>query len=264
MISKLLCLSLLFSFGLTGLSCQTLSRLRDKGGTVFTIEIETDAANRDEIIERALKITQRRLDAIGADGEVTKIPGTDNQISVKIYGADNPETLKKFLFTSYRMELKKVVSMPNPAPVETFTNEESARQKATENQEVLPYLEREESAVQRFVIVEKNPIVTGEDVRTADAYSKSGSNRGFSIAFSLKPEGAMKLGDWTEKNINNYLAVILNSEVKSIAYIKSKITDSGEITGNFSKEVAENIALSLKSGYLPAKMKIIEEKSFRN
>jgi preprotein translocase subunit SecD len=262
MIAKLLCLSLIFSFGLSGLSCRTLSRLKQKGGTVFTVEIETDAADRAEIIERAVKITQRRLDAIGADGEVAKIPGEDKRISVKIYDADNLETLKKFLFTSYRMELKKAVSSPYPAPVETFTSEETARRKATGEQEVLPYLDRYESAVQRFVIVEKNPIVTGEDVRTADAYSKSGSNRNFSIAFSLNPQGAMKLGDWTEKNINSYLAVVLNGEVKSLAYIKSKITDSGEITGSFAKGEAENIALSLKSGYLPATMKIIEEKSF--
>jgi len=261
MISRLLILLLIFSFGL---SCRTLSRMTRKGGTIFTVEIETDAPNRGEIIEQAIKITEGKLDSIKADGEVARVSGTDNQISVKIYGANNLEKLKKFLFTSYQLELKKVVSPPSPAPAQTYLSEEAARQIATKDQEILPYLERRESAVQRFVVVEKNSIVTGEDVRDADAYSRSGSNNDFSITFSLKPEGAMKLGDWTGKNINNYLAVVLNREVQSVAFIKSQITDNGEISGRFTREEAENIALSLKSGYLPAKMKIIEEKTFEN
>lgn len=264
MISKFLSLLLIFSFGLINLSCQTFSRLRHKGGTVFTVEIETDAANRDEIIERAIEITRSKLDSISAAGEVDKIPGTDNQISIKIYEPSSLATLKKFLFTSYRLELKKAVSLSFPAPVETYTSEEAARQAATKDREILPYAERAESAAQRFVVVEKNPIVTDEDVREANAFSRLHSNKDFSVMFSLKPQGAMKLGDWTEKNINSYMAIVLNGEVKSLAYIKSKITDSGEITGRFTKEEAENIALSLQSGYLPATMKIIEEKPFKN
>jgi preprotein translocase subunit SecD len=261
MFSKLLVLCLIFSFGF---GCRTFSHLTRKGGTIFTVEIETDAPNRSEIVEQAIKITEGKLDAVKADGEVNRVSDTDNRISVKIYGADNLETLKKFLFTSYRLELKKVVSPPNPAPLQTYLSEEAARQIATKEQEILPYLERYESAVQRFIIVEKNSIVTGADLRDAQAFSRTNSKNDFSISFSLKPEGAMKLGDWTGKNINNYLAVVLNGEVKSVAFIKSQITDSGEISGRFTREEAENIALSLKSGYLPAKMKIIEEKTFEN
>jgi preprotein translocase subunit SecD len=264
MISKLLCLALIFSFGLIGLSCRKLARLQRSGGMAFTVEIETDAANRDAIVEQAIRITEKKLEAIETDGEVARIPGADNRISVKIYEPRDLEKLKKFLFTSYRLELKKIVSTPYPAPVETYTSEESARQKAIKDQEVLPYPERGNSALQRFVIVEKDPIVTGEDVRTAKAYSKSGANRDFSIGFALKPEGAVKLAQWTRKNINSYIAVILDGEVQSAAFIKSEITDSGEISGRFTKEEAENIALSLQSGYLPATMKVIEEKTLRN
>jgi len=259
---KLLLLLMIFCVGIIGSGCKTLSRLVNKGGTVFTVEIESDAPNRDEIIELAVKITEAKLNAVGADGEVSKIPGKDNQISVKIYGSNNLEALKKLLFTSYQLELKKIISPMNPSPIQTFPTKESAEQMANKDQEVLPF--EEYGSTQQFVIVEKKSIITGEDVRTADAVSRTNLEGGYSIAFSLKPEGAARFGDWTAKNIGGYLAIVLDKKVQSAPFIKSQIFDSGEITGRFTKQSAEDIALTLRSGYLPAKMKIIEEKSFEN
>jgi preprotein translocase subunit SecD len=81
----------------------------------------------------------------------------------------------------------------------------------------------------------------------------------YQIAFSLRPEGAEKFGAWTGSHINNYLGVVLNGEVKSIAFIKSQIYDQGEITGRFTRQSAEDLALVLRSGALPAPVRVIEE-----
>jgi preprotein translocase subunit SecD len=67
------------------------------------------------------------------------------------------------------------------------------------------------------------------------------------------------LGSWTKANINEYLAVILNDEVKSTAFVRGQIIDQGEIAGNFTKQAAEDIALILRSGALP-RMRIVEER----
>ncbi|HEY0048166.1 MAG TPA: hypothetical protein VGB68_02695 [Pyrinomonadaceae bacterium] len=264
MISKLLILLLIFNFGLISLSCKALSGLTRKSGTVFTVEIEPDEPHRREIIEQAMRITESKLNSIKADGEVARVPGKDNQISVKIYDSNNTAALKKFLFTSYRLELKKVVSPPYPAPVQTYPTEQAAVPVAAGDREVLSYPDSEDSAFSQFVTVENKSVINGEDVSDAEAFSRSGSKNDYAIYFTLNPKGAAKLSDWTSKNINNYIAVILNKEVKSIAFIKSQISDNGEIAGRFTEEEAENIALSLKSGYLPATMKIIEEKTFQN
>ena len=85
-----------------------------------------------------------------------------------------------------------------------------------------------------------------------------------SISFSLKPQAAVKFGDWTGQNIGNYMAVVLDNKAQSIAYIKSQISDSGQIDGRFSKAMAEDIALSLKSGYLPATLRIVQETKIGN
>src|SRR3712207_6656599 len=91
-------LLIIFCFGLLASGCQKFSRTFGKGGTIYTVEIETDAPNRGEITGRAIQIIEGRLDSMGADGEVTAVPDKDNQIFVIIYRADNPEKLKKFLF----------------------------------------------------------------------------------------------------------------------------------------------------------------------
>jgi preprotein translocase subunit SecD len=127
---------------------------------------------------------------------------------------------------------------------------------------VLPYSERGDSDAgdkpapttepqQRWIVVESPAIVDGSELRDASASPSYSGTDVYNISFSLRPVGAQKFDDWTSKNINEYLAVILNGEVKSVAYIKSRISDSGEITGKFSKQAAEDIALILRSGALP-------------
>ena len=83
-----------------------------------------------------------------------------------------------------------------------------------------------------------------------------------------------QFGDWTGKNIGNYMAVVLNDEVKSAAYIKSQIFDQGEISGRFSKTSADDLALTLTrfsspdGDITPASIKLIldtfaERRAFR-
>jgi preprotein translocase subunit SecD len=134
----------------------------------------------------------------------------------------------------------------------------------------LPFSERDEDSIPqdskekkptRFIVVETPAIVDGNELREANAISRTGSGNDFQIAFALKPAGAQKFGDWTGKNINNYMAVVLNDEAKSAAYIKSQIFDQGEISGRFTKASADDLALTLKSGALPAPIEYLEERT---
>ena len=203
-------------------------------------------------------ITEFRMNAVGIDGEASRSADADNRIEVKIYGAHDAEFLRKFLFTTHRLELKKVVSPPSPSPAQTFPTKQKAEEVVTTGQQVLPY-EEPILGTSQFVIVEKEPIVTGEHIRSAQAYSPTDSDLDYQIEFTLKNDGAAKLGEWTGRNINNYLAVVLDDKSQSVAYIKSQIFDRGEITGTFIKSEAEDLAMSLNSGYMPATMKVIEE-----
>jgi preprotein translocase subunit SecD len=241
-------------------SCKTFSRLTNKGGIDYTVEIQTEEPNQEEIVGRTVKVLQNKLNAVGLDGEVSRAADKPNQISVKLYGTNDAERIKKFLFTTYRLELKKAITLTSFP--QQYPTKEAAEKAATKEQEVLPYSEIDESRPPQYVIVEKKAVIDGEDIRDASAYQGKGSTGDYQILFSLKPESAAKFGDWTGKNIGQYLAIVLDKKVLSIPYIRGQIFDQGTIEGRFTKESAEDIALSLRSGYLPATMKILEEKPF--
>jgi preprotein translocase subunit SecD len=260
----LLVSAVMLGLSLTG--CKALARLLDGSGTVYVVEVETNEPNRAEIIDQIIRITQHRMDVVGIDGEVTRPSDADNQIEVKIYGSQDPEFLRRFLFTTYRLELKKVVSPPSPAPAQMYPTKEKAEAIVTTGQQALPYKEQymgSDTDPSRFVIVEKEPIITGEHIRDAQAISYTGSDLDYQISFDLKSDGAAKLGDWTGRNIKNYMAVVLDDKIQSVAYIKSQIFDRGEISGRFTKAEAEEIAMSLKSGYMPATLRVVEQRSFK-
>jgi preprotein translocase subunit SecD len=257
---------ILFVMLLIGLTfaCRSSSGMFEKSGTLLTIEVKSGEPNLEETTEKAANILQNRLDALRIDGEVSKI--SPNRLEAKIYGTNDLEKVKPILLSVSKFELRKAVSPPSPAPIQTFPTEEAAIQslggKIPANRKVLSYPDRHESEQNRWIIVENPPIIDGSELRETSAYSLGGSDRDYKIAFSLKPGGAQKFGEWTAANINNYLAIVLNDEVKSAAFIRSQISDSGEISGRFTKQQAEDLALIMRSGYLPANLVLVEEKTF--
>jgi len=111
------------------------------------------------------------------------------------------------------------------------------------------------------VAVGKNPVITGLDMRDATARSSQYGGASYEIDFQLLPEGARRFGDATGKHIKDYLAIVLNNEVKSAPVINGQITDRGQISGSFTKKSAEDLALILRSGALPAKAVYLEERT---
>lgn len=109
------------------------------------------------------------------------------------------------------------------------------------------------------MLVESPAIVDGSELRYAVAI-KARPGEDYDVVFTLKPTGAGKLEDWTGAHINEYIGVVCNDEVKSIAYIRAQISsDRGEIGGRFTKQSAEDLAHVLNSRALPAPVKIVSE-----
>ncbi len=231
-----------------------------------------------QAVDQALKIIESRINAFGVKEPTLQKHGAESsgQILLQMPGVDDPERVKSLIGAESNLTLMKVVSPPSPGALATYPTEEAAIQSLggtiPPNRRVYPYADRDEptnsaatpadpNAAKQFVVVEYPPIVDGSELREANAISRTGGDRDYEIGFSLKPGGAAKFGDWTGKNINNYMAVVLNDEVKSAAYIKSQIFDSGQISGRFTKASADDLALTLKSGALPAKIEYQEERT---
>ncbi len=249
------------------------------GNTVrWSLPAQVQEVYKRQAVDQAIKIIDSRINAFGVKEPTLQKHGAESsgQILLQMPGVDDPERIKALVGAESNLALMKIVSPPSPASVETYDSEEKAKQSLggtmPQNRRVLPYAERDDAPAnpsatpdpkkpKQWVVVEYPPIVDGSELREATAGSRTGGDRDFEINFALKPAGAQKFGKWTGENINNYMAVVLNGEVKSAAYIKSQIFDQGQITGRFTKESAEDLALTLKSGALPAKIEYQEERT---
>jgi preprotein translocase subunit SecD len=242
----------------------------------------TQAAQRllaDNATTQALNIIESRINALGITEPTLQTHGaqSSHQILLQMPGVQDPERVKSILQGESRLELVHVIGPPSPAPASTYTTEADAVASLNSggvvppNRKVLPYSERVELSANKdqnqarpkqWVVVEVPAIIDGSELRNASAVpSAGGRSDDFEINFSLKKSGADKFGAWTGAHINEYMGVVLNGEVKSIAYIKSQIFDQGQITGRFSKESAEDLALTLRSGALPAPIEYLEERT---
>ncbi len=249
------------------------------GATIaWTLGPTAQRSLSEQATEQAHRIIDSRLDAVGVAEPLVQRHGSQTayQILVQMPGIQDPERVKQLLKAESRLELAHVVSPPSPAPSQTYNTEEEAKASlggtVPTNRRVLPYLERAEPAAagstqpetqgqKKWVVVEAPAIVDGSELRSAAATQMQGGGSDYQISFALKPGGAEKFGAWTGANINQYMGVVLNDEVKSIAYIKSQIHDQGQIDGRFTRESAEDLALTLRSGALPAPIEYMEERT---
>ena len=246
---------------------------------VWSLPKQAQAKLKDQATEQAYRIIDSRINAFGVKEPTLQRQGASDsgQILLQMPGVENPERVKELVKGESRLELMKIVSPPNPQPVQTYPTKEAALAtiggKESDTRKVLPYAERDaptspnaaptpaDQKPKQFVVVENPAVVDGNELRDAAAVQGKGGGSDFQISFSFKPAGAQKFGDWTGKNIGNYMAVVLNGEVKSAAFIKSQIFDSGEISGRFTKATADDLALTLKSGALPAAVEYLEERT---
>jgi preprotein translocase subunit SecD len=247
---------------------------------VWTLPPAVQASLAEQATEQAKRIIESRLDAVGVAEPLVQRHGsqTSHQILVQMPGIHDPERVKQLLKAESKLELVHVVSPPSPQSVQTYNTEEEAKASlggtVPPNRRVLPYAERNEptSATdqaktdetqkqKKWVVVESPAVVDGSELRSAAATQSQGGGDSYQISFALKPTGAQKFGAWTGAHINDYMGIVLNDEVKSIAYIKSQISDQGQIDGRFTKQSAEDLALTLRSGALPAPIEYMEERT---
>lgn len=239
-------------------------------GNSITFKLGQDEQNqlRERATEQAKQIIELRIDAFGvSEPFVGRHGGAGTyQILLQMPGMDEPERVKNALNADSNLELKAVVKgVQFPFPTKEGAEAAAKTQPGgLDAYEVLYYRERPAeggTAQEGWGIVEKNPIVTGFDMRDATAVPTQSGSDNYEINFSLTPGGAKRFSEWTGQHVNDLLAIVLNNEIKSAPRIESQISDRGRITGSFTKRAAEDLALVLRSGALPAKVVYLEERT---
>ncbi len=230
---------------------------------IFEMRDEEQRDIRERATEQAMRIIEQRINAFGvAEPTIARHgPATGYQILLQLPGVDDPERVKNLIRAESRLELKLVHSGPHPS-------EEAARQAlggtVPPDKEILPARERRRDPTAppvQYYVVEKMPVITGDDLRNAQAVPSQAGGSVYEILFSLRPSGAERFYTATSANIGKNLAIILNDEIKSAPVIRDAIRDEGRIEGDFTKEEAEDLALTLRSGALPARVTYLEERT---
>lgn len=242
----------------------------DRGSSVVAV-LDDATANqlRNSDTELAKQIIDNRVNAFGVTEPTIQRHGGEGtyQILIQMPGVDDPERVKNTLNADSNLELRLLAKGTQSNP--PYPTREAAQAAAMvgggpEKTDIFPYRERGDDGgvgQEGFVVLEKSVVITGLDMRDASARASEYGGSAYEIDFSLQPNGATRFADITGKNVNEMLCIVLNNEVKSIARINQQIHDRGQITGSFTKRQAEDLALILRSGALPAKAIYLEERT---
>ena len=202
------------------------------------------AAARDAVT-RSIEIIRKRIDALGTKDPLITQQGAA-RIVVEAPGESDPEKLKAVIGKTAQLTFQMVDT--NVAP------EDIAAGRIPPDDEVLP----SDSGTAAPLIVKRRSVVTGEMLTAASAGHDQDNEPDINFAFN--GQGARRFAEATSQNIGKPFAIVLDGKWISAPNIESAITTgSGMIHGHFTEESANNLALLLKSGALPAPLTIIAQ-----
>ena len=188
---------------------------------------------------QAIEIVRRRVDEIGTN-EPNILKRGNDRIVVELPGLDNPDRIKTLLGKTANLTFRFVTQNEE----ESFGTEKLSFQDGTDD-----------------VIISKRIILSGDNLVDAQPRMDNQSNQTV-VSFSLDRVGAKKFAKATSSGVGKRLAIILDGKIISAPNIVEPIIGgSGQITGDFTFQSATDLALLLRSGALPAPMKIIEERT---
>ena len=218
----------------------------DSTRVVLTPTADGAARALKDAMTVARDVVRRRIDPSGTK-EITVINEGADRILVQVPGVEDPEGLKKLIGQTARLEFKLVDLDADRA--------QAAQGIAPPGDQILPMVEGGGS-----VVVKRRVIVSGEQLISARA--EYDQNNRPAIGFTFNAAGAKKFGRVTQENVGRPFAIILDDKVLSAPNIESAILGGqGQITGNFTTESANQLAVSLASGKLPVKLNVIEERT---
>jgi len=194
----------------------------------------------------ARDVVRRRIDPQGTK-EITVINQGVDRILVEVPGVEDPEALKRLIGQTARLEFKLVDLTADPAQV--------AQGRAPPGSQVLPLADGSGA-----MAVKRRVMVAGEQIVRAQQTFDQDGRPVVSIAFNTA--GSRRFGRTTQENVGKPFAIILDDKILSAPTINEPILGGqAQISGSFTVETANELAVSLASGKLPVKLNVIEERT---
>jgi preprotein translocase subunit SecD len=239
----------------------------ETNGYTLTLRQSAIASIVDATMNQSKETIERRINALGLTEPVVQFHGRkDNEILVQLPGEGDPTRAREVIGRVGQLELRLVhPGGPYPSQAEALAPTGGVLPPGTElmaGKSASRSTPGATNAAELWYIVDRSPIVTGKDLRTAQETHSNPNNPGqWQVNFTLSQDAAKRFGPFTETHIGQELGIVLEHKIESAPVINGKIEDNGMIEGNFSQESAHDLALVLRSGALPANIKYLEQRT---
>jgi SecD/SecF fusion protein len=225
-----------------------------KGGMHLILQVETDkldANAKSDAVLRAIEILRNRIDSLGAGETIIQREG-ENGILVQLPGITNRDQALALIGKVAQLEFRLVDENPDP----------NRLKQAIEGNPPAGYVLKYTKDDKTPILIHDKVDLSGETVKDARVDMSTQSFGQPYVSLQFNALGASQFGTLTKNNVGHRLAIILDGEVLSAPNINEAILGgNAQISGHFTMEEASLLALSLRSGALPAPMHIEEERT---
>ncbi|MBQ7412731.1 MAG: protein translocase subunit SecD [Alphaproteobacteria bacterium] len=215
-------------------------------GSTLTVKFTEKAVAEmtEQAVDQSVEIVRRRVDELGTKEPQIQKQGI-NRIVIQLPGVQDPSEIKALMGKTAKMTFHLV--------------DEDTTPQAAQMGKLSPDSMLMTGDETGYIVLKRAVVVGGEQLEDArQSYGESGEP---AVSFKFKSMGAKKFAKATEENIGRRLAIVLDGKVISAPQINSKIPGgNGIITGNFTVQSANDLALLLRSGALPAPLLVAEER----
>lgn len=219
--------------------------LSETGGNTLEARYSANALSEIEkqTIGQSIEIVRRRVDETGTNEPVIQRQGND-RILVQLPGLDNPDRIKELLGTTAKMGFHLV----------NEGMDSSLREGG--GQLILPMMDMPSQSL----ALQRRAVITGDMLaHAAFAPDETGQP---AVTFRMNTVGAKRFCDLSRANIGKPFAIVLDDQIISAPVIRSEICGGvGQISGGFTLQEANDLALLLRAGALPAPLTILEERT---
>ncbi len=218
----------------------------DDGSFELSMSDQAIIDRRSSAVEQSIEIVRRRVDETGTSEPTIQRQG-DERILVQLPGLRDPERLKRLLGRTAKLTFHLVDS--------SVSFEDSQAGRIPAGSQLLP----DQDNPGNSLVVRRNVEVGGERLTNAQPSFQDGQPV---VSFTFDSVGARVFGELTQQNVGERLAIVLDNRVVSAPRIQSPILGgSGIITGQFTVQGVQDLALLLRAGALPAPLTILEERT---
>ncbi|HEY7301941.1 MAG TPA: protein translocase subunit SecD [Xanthobacteraceae bacterium] len=237
--------------GLFGVAGQRANEITELGGGRIRIEPTDAAVNRrvQQAVQQSIEIIERRINALGVVEPTVESEGAD-RILVEVPGLQDPNRLKELVGKTAKLTFQLVDLSESPEQaIKMHPPPEAEILYDSQQRPPVPYLVEKRVAVPGSDLIDAVPAF---DPRTGEPI----------VSFRLNTAGAERFAKVTRDNVGRPFAIVLDNQVISAPVIREPIVGgSGEITGHFTVQQANDLAILLRSGALPAPLTAVEERT---